>query len=219
MFFILTAGDKNMNTISLTPTARRALMLALLSTLPAIALADVRYTSVSSMEREGAMKPISTMTTSLKEGLSRLDTNRHGLLPLRRNHHFQSGEPPTHQLRSKPHNLHCRTARRCCGRQSRCGAHQTSTRAEKSGVGKIVMTLAAKYLAWKSCSAMTRALSDLDANGDFGCCGIGNKGSNRSLDRRHQITGRGRRSADWKSSYASAYGRNDCRVTTETKGD
>jgi hypothetical protein len=146
----------------------------------------------------------------------------HGLLSLRRNHHFESAR---RQRTSYDPNLKIYTVEPlggASGAKADGGAvTNTSTAPEKSGVGKIVMTLAAKFLGVEKLLGYdARHYQTSMQMETSGCCGTGNNGFKTEVwmaDIKLPVVDDG--SADWKSSYASAYGRDDCRVTMETKGD
>ncbi|BCM94448.1 hypothetical protein IAD21_06355 [Abditibacteriota bacterium] len=194
--------------------------VALTSASSTIVRADVQYTTQTSIAQDGALKPISSVTTWLKTGWQRMDsTQTIGT--------YHSDETTVSDKAKKQTLTWDPNLKIYAVEPLQQGTTSAATRggatggASKTGVGTLIMTVGAQFLGLeKLMERPVRHYKTSVQTDSSGCCGTG-KSSIKSevwmADVQLPVFDAGATGMDWRSAYTSASG--NCQIQFQQKGD
>jgi hypothetical protein len=186
--------------------------------LPTLALADAKYTTVTSVSQSGALKPMSTVTTWLKPGFERTDSQQdlgfykssEAVISSRAGKKKITFDPALKIFVEQPLNA-----------PASSGTGGTGGGTSKGGLGTLILTLGAKFLGReKMMNYPVRHYTTSISTESSGCCGTGKmalKTETWMADIKLPVFDAGSPAFDWRTAYTQ--GRSDCRINFQRKGD
>lgn len=204
-------------------TERRVLLSGCIMSLvvaPSLALADAKYTTVTSIAQGGALKPATTTTTWMKTGLERIDSQQdlgfykssESTISNRATKQKITYDPALKIFVAQPLNAPLTSSNGNAGSSADSG---------KSGVGTFILTVGAKFLGMgKMLNLPVRHYNTSVATQTSGCCGVGKssfKSETWMADVKLPVFDSGAPAMDWRSAFSQ--GRNNCKINFQRKGD